>query len=134
MCILPRYGSPHGEPVSFPGRDLLPSLLCSYLTPGRLSLPQRLPYVVLPLASPYVFTTWYLLYAGCGFRSVPLLGGRFPSVIHTHCTEQQCRSSLPKPCPIFRPNWCGGLAGFRRALEGVSNSGVFQRDPISQSH
>ncbi len=73
-------------------------------------------------------------YAGCGFRSVPLLAVRFPSVIHTHCTEQQWWSSLPKPCPIFRPNWCGGLAGFRRALEGVSNSGVFQRDPISQSH
>ncbi len=54
MCILPRYGSPHNEPVSFPGRDLLPSLLCSYLTPGWLSLPQRLPYVVLPLTSPYV--------------------------------------------------------------------------------
>lgn len=45
---FPRYGSPHGEPVSFPGRDLLPSLLCIDLTPGWLSLPQRLPYVVLP--------------------------------------------------------------------------------------
>ncbi len=38
----------------FPGRDLLPYLLCSYLTPGWLSLPQRLPYIVLPLTSPYV--------------------------------------------------------------------------------
>ncbi len=28
------------------------------------------------------------------------------------------------------PTGVGGLAGFRRALEGVSNSGVFQRDPL----
>ncbi len=34
-------------------------------------------------------------------------------------------ASLPKPSPIFRPDWYGGLAGFRRALKGVSNSGVF---------
>ncbi len=102
----------------FPGRDLLPSLLCSYLTPGWLSLPQSLPYVILPLASPYVFSTWYLLYAGCGFRSVPLLGVRFPSVIHTHCTEQQCRSSLPKSCPIFRPNWCGGTCRLPQGTGG----------------
>ncbi len=37
-----------------PWQNPLPSLLCSYLTPGGLGLPQRLPYVVLPLASPYV--------------------------------------------------------------------------------
>ncbi len=28
------------------------------------------------------------------------------------------------------PNWCGGTADFRRALERVSNSGVFQRIPL----
>ncbi len=40
--------------------------------------------------------------------------------------EQQWRSSLPKPCPIFHSNWCGG---FCRALEGVRNSGDFQGIP-----
>ncbi len=107
-----------GEPVSFPGRDLLPSLLCSYLTPGWLSLPQRLPYVVLPW--PVHMCNLHMVppYAGCGFRSVPLLGVRFPSVFHTHCTEQQWRSSLPKPCPIFRPNWCGGTCRLPQGTGG----------------
>ncbi len=98
------------------------SLLCIDLTPGWLSLPQRRPYVVLPLVSPYVISTWYLLYAGCGFRSALDLG-----------MLSQCYSlyriavdaSLAKPSRIFRPDWYGGLAGFRRALKGVSNSGVF---------
>ncbi len=51
-----------------------------------------------------------------------------PSVIHTHCTEQQMLSSLPKPCPIFHPNWCGG-----GLLEGVSNNGSFIGIPLCQS-
>ncbi len=38
----------------FPWQNHLPSLLCIDLTPGWLSLPQRRPYVVLPLVIPYV--------------------------------------------------------------------------------
>ncbi len=63
--VIPLWVIPHvySSTVRLPSRwarvfpcaeDLLPSLLCSYLTPSWLSLPQRLPYVVLPLASPYV--------------------------------------------------------------------------------
>ncbi len=52
-----------------------------------------------------VISTWYLIYSGCGFRSVPDVG-----------TLSQCYllygravdASLPKPCPIFHPNWYGG--------------------------
>ncbi len=54
MCILPRYGFPPLVSPCLPWQNPLPSLLCSYLTPGGLGLPQRLPYVVLPSASPYV--------------------------------------------------------------------------------
>ncbi len=42
-------------------------------------------------------------------------------------------ASLPKPCLIFHPDWYQGLAGFRRTLEGVSNSGVFIGIPLRQS-
>ncbi len=48
--------------------------------------------------------------------------------------------ALPKPCPFSClclspvlssvPTGVGGLAGFRRALEGVSNSGIFQGIPL----
>ncbi len=51
-----------------------------------------------------------------------LLGVRFPSVIHTHCTEQQWLSSLPKPCPIFRPNWCGGTCRLLQTKYSTGNS------------
>ncbi len=132
MCILPRYGSPHGEPVSSLAETFCRLCCVVILTPGWLSLPQSLPYVTLPLASPYVFSTWYLLYAGCGFRSVPLLGVRFPSVsiptVRNSSVGHLCLSPVLSSVPLV---W-GDLPA-RRALEGVSNSGVFQRDPISQS-
>ncbi len=42
-------------------------------------------------------------------------------------------ASLPEPSSIFRPVWYRGLAGFRRALEGISNGGVFIRIPLRHS-
>ncbi len=131
MCILPRYGSPHSEPVSFPGRDLLPSLLCSYLTPGWLSLPQRLPYVVLPLSSPYVKsphgTSFTQDVASVAF---PYLRYAFPVLsIPTVRNSSGCHLCL-NPVLSSIPTGLGGLAGFRRALDGVSNSGVFQGIPL----
>ncbi len=51
------------------------------------------------------------------------LGVGFPSV--THCTEQQWMYLCLSTVISSVPTGLGGLAGLRRALEGVSNSGVF---------
>ncbi len=69
-----------------------------------------------------------LCWARCPCVVIPL--PVIPHVYPTHWTEQQWLSSLPKPCPIFHPIGVGGLAGFFRALEWVSNSGVFQGIPL----
>ncbi len=133
MCIPPRYGSPNSVftvKVSFPGRDLLPSLLCSYLTPSWLSLPQKLPYVVLPLASPYVQSPHGTSIRRMWLRSVPLLGVCFPSVIlPTVRNSSGCHLCLSSVLSSI-PTGVGGIAGFCRALDGVSNSGVFQGIPL----
>ncbi len=69
-------------------------------------------------------------YAGCGSVAFPPTGVRFPSVILP--TERN--SSGGRLClnPVLSsiPTGVGGLAGFCRALEGVSNSGVFQGIPL----
>ncbi len=74
--------------------------------------------------------TCYLLYAGCGFRSVPDLAtlSQYYPLYGT-----AVNASLPKTCHIFCPDWYGGLAGFHRTLEGISNSGVFIGIPLRQS-
>ncbi len=114
----------------FPGRNLLPTLLCSYLTPGGLSLPQRLPYVVLPSASPYVYLHMIPPYAGCGSVAFPPTWGTLSQCYSTHWAEQQCGYLCLNPVLSSIPAGVGGLAGFCRALEGVSNSGVFQGIPL----
>ncbi len=130
MCILPQYGSPHGEPVSFPGRNLLLYLLCSYLTPGWLSLPQRLPYVGMPSASQYVYIHIIPPYGGCGSKAFPFLEYAFSVLsMPTVWNSSGCHLCL-SPVQSSVPTGVGGLAGFRRALEGVSNSGVFQGIPL----
>ncbi len=76
-----------------------------------------------------VISTWYLLNAGCGFRSMPNLG----TSSQCYCTEQQWMYFCLSPVLSSIPTGIGGLASFRRALEGVSNSGVFKGIPLRQS-
>ncbi len=120
----------------FPWQRPSASLLCSYLKPGWLSLPQRLPYVVLPLASPYVYlhmvpTSFTQDVASVAF---PYLEYAFPVLSIPTVRNSSGGHLCLSPVLSSIPTGVEGLAGFRRALEGVSNSGVFQRDPISQSH
>ncbi len=69
-------------------------------------------------------------YAGCGSVAFPLFGVRFPSVILP--TERNSSGGHLCLNPVLSsiPTGVGGLAGFCRALEGVSNSGVFQGIPL----
>ncbi len=118
MCILPRYGSPPLVSPCLPWQNPLPSLLCSYLTPGGLGLPQRLPYVVLPLASPYVWSPHDTSLCGMWLRSVsPYLGYAFP-VLFYPLSGTAVRLSLLKPCPIFHPSWCGGTCRLLQSTGG----------------
>ncbi len=102
-------------------------LCCVAISPqAGCSLPQRLPYVVLPLGqSICVIPTWYLLTQDVAPQR-PLLGVRFLSVIlptvwnssgcHL-CLSIQVSSLLSSLlCPIFHPNWCGGTC---RLLQGT---------------
>ncbi len=141
LRVIPHvYSSTVRLPSRFPGRDLLPSLLCSYLTPGWLSLPQRLPYVVLPLASPYVYlhmvpplqdgthgTSFKQDVASVAF---PYLEYAFPVLSIPTVRNSSDGHLCLSPVLSSIPTGVGGLAGFRRALEGVSNSGVFQGIPL----
>ncbi len=110
-----------------PWQRLLPSLLCSYLTPGWLSLPQRLPYVVLPLASPYVYLHMVPPLRRMWF---PYLEYAFPVLSIPTVRNSSDGHLCLSPVLSSVPTGVGGLAGFRRALEGVSNSGVFQGIPL----
>ncbi len=65
-------------------------------------------------------------YAGCGSVAFPPTWGTLSQCYSTHWAEQQCGYLCLNPVLSSIPTGVGGLAGFCRALEGVSNSGVFQ--------
>ncbi len=44
--------------------------------------------------------------------------GTLSQCYSTHWAEQQWRFSLPKPCPIFHPNWCGGTCRLLQSTGG----------------
>ncbi len=114
-----------------PWQRLLPSLLCSYLTPDWLSLPQRLPYVVLPLASPYVYLHMVPSFTqDVASVAFPYLEYAFPVLSIPTVRNSSDGHLCLSPVLYSIPTGVGGLAGFRRALEGVSNSGVFQGIPL----
>ncbi len=69
-------------------------------------------------------------YAGCGSVAFPPTWGTLSQCYSTHWAEQQCGYLCLNPVLSSIPAGVGGLAGFCRALEGVSNSGVFQGIPL----
>ncbi len=82
-----------------PWQNLLPSLLCSYLTPGGLSLPQRLPNVVLPRA--------VVLESGLGLESGH--SRRFSIVSDLSWTRWYLDSDLSRTWSSDSPNVQVGL-------------------------
>ncbi len=130
MCILPRYGSPPWWARVFPGRTLC-LLCCVAISPQagwvylRDSCMWYCPWPVhtcnLHMIPPY---------AGCGSVAFPPTWGTLSQCYSTHWAEQQCGYLCLNPVLSSIPAGVGGLAGFCRALEGVSNSGVFQGIPL----
>ncbi len=60
----------------------------------------------------------------------PPTWGTLSQCYSTHWAEQQCGHLCLNPVLSSIPTGVGGLVGFCRALDGVSNSGVFQGIPL----
>ncbi len=78
-----------------------------------------------------VISTWYLLTQDVASVAFPYLEYAFPVLsIPTVQNSSGCNLCL-SPILSSIQTGVGGLAGFRRALEGVSNSGVFIGIPFT---
>ncbi len=112
-----------------PWQNPLPSLLCISPQAGWVYLrDSRMWYCPWPVHT----CNLHMIppYAGCGSVAFPPTWGTLSQCYSTHWAEQQCGYLCLNPVLSSIPTGVGGLAGFCRALEGVSNSGVFQGIPL----